>query len=40
MKTKFSLCKCIVFPRAINVVVLVPYISTPFLTQEGNLELE
>ena len=41
MKPKFSLCECIFFfPRATNVVVLMPYISIPSHAQEGNLELE
>lgn len=42
MKPKFTVCVStfFFFPRATNVVVLMPYISIPSHAQEGNLELE
>ena len=41
MKPKFTVCvSTFFFPRATNVVVLMPYISIPSHAQEGNLELE
>lgn len=42
-KSKFTVCVSaffFFFPRATNVVVLMPYISIPSHAQEGNLELE